>query len=233
MTALDRRAAAFRLAAVIAFAFAGLMTTAPARAQYTEQQELVDRARITLQTMLNDTEFRELPPYIRAARGVLIFPELVKGGFIIGAEGGSGVMLVRGGDGVWSSPSFVALAAGSIGLQIGGQVSEVVFTVMNAKAVEAILQQNFSLGADASIAVGPVGKGVTTATTSTSFVKDIYSFARTKGLFGGGSFEGAGFIERASWNTAYYGPGATARAILLERRFHNPAADPLRAVLPR
>jgi lipid-binding SYLF domain-containing protein len=183
--------------------------------------------------MLNDAEFLELHHYMRNARAVLIFPELVKGGFIIGAEGGSGVFLVRGGDGVWSSPSFVALAAGSIGLQIGGQVSEVIFTVMNAKAVESILNRNFTLGADASIAVGPVGKGVETATTSSSFVRDVYAFSRTKGLYGGGSFEGAGMIERASWNTAYYGPGATARAIVLERRFHNPGADPLRMALPR
>src|SRR3546814_7896369 len=84
-----------------------------------------------------DKEFFELPKFIKAAKGILIVPQLVKGGFIIGAEGGSGVFLARGTDGSWSPPAFYTLGAGSIGLQIGGEVKEVVFVMMSDKAVRS------------------------------------------------------------------------------------------------
>src|SRR3546814_2006726 len=97
-----------------------------------------------------DKEFFELPKFIKAAKGILIVPQLVKGGFIIGAEGGSGVFLARGTDGSWSPPAFYTLGAGSIGLQIGGEVKEVVFVMMSDKAVDAMLSSEFKLGADRS-----------------------------------------------------------------------------------
>jgi lipid-binding SYLF domain-containing protein len=186
----------------------------------TPQQELVDKSRITFEKLITSVEFGELPGYMKSAKAVLIFPELYKGGFVLGAEGGSGVLSVRGAEG-WSQPAFYDLAAGSIGLQIGGQVSEVVLTVMSDKAVQAVLTDQMKFGGDMSIAVGPIGKGLS-AETTTNFQADVYSFAKTAGLFGGVSFEGAGILKKDDWNHAYYGQGATPRGIVVEGKYKNP-----------
>ena len=133
-------------------------------------------------------------------------------------------------DGTWSNPAFYTLAAGSIGLQIGGEVSEVVFTLMNDGAVQSIIDNEVKLGADVSVAVGPLGRGLE-ASTTTNFDADIYAFSRTVGLFGGGAFEGAKLFERESYNNGYYANGATPRAITIERKFNNPQSSELRKAL--
>jgi len=120
-------------------ALLGLLTVQPLQAQAaSEAQELVDKTRLTVEKLLADPDFAELRPYVERAHAVLVIPQLIKGGFIIGGEGGSGTLLAKGTDGTWSSPAFYTLAAGSIGLQIGGQVSEVIFTVMNEGALNAM-----------------------------------------------------------------------------------------------
>ena len=194
-------------------------------------EELVAESRFSIERLLGDPNLPDLKTYVKNARGVLIIPELVKGGFIVGAEGGSGVLMVRGSDGTWSSPAFYTLAAASFGLQIGGQVSEVVFTLMNDGAVQALLANEFKLGVDASAAVGPFGLGIE-ASTTTNLDADIYAFARTVGLFGGGSLEGAKLFSRDSWNDTYYGASASPRAVVIERAFFNPQAEQLRSAVP-
>jgi len=196
----------------------------------TRQQELIDKSRITFEKLITSVEFGELPGYMKRAKAVMIFPELYKGGFILGAEGGYGVLSARlggtaGGQG-WSPPAFYDLAAGSLGLQIGGQVSEVVFTIMSDKALGAVLDDQLKFGGDMSIAVGPIGKGIG-ADPTTNMQADVYSFAKTAGLFGGVSFEGAGIIKKDDWNRAYYGQGATPRGIVMENKFKNPNAQGL------
>lgn len=186
----------------------------------TKQQELVEKARLTFEKLITSIEFGELPGYTKKAKAIMIFPELYKGGFILGAEGGKGVLLARRGGG-WSQPAFYDLAAGSLGLQIGGQVSEVVLTIMSDKALDAVIDDQLKFGGDMSIAVGPIGKGIG-ADTTTNFQADVYSFAKTAGLFGGVSFEGAGILKDDKWNAAYYGQGATARAVVLEGKHKNP-----------
>ncbi len=194
-------------------------------------EELVEESRFSVERMLADSSLSELKGYMERARGVLIIPELVKAGFFVGAEGGSGVLLARGGDGTWSAPVFYTLAAGSFGLQFGGQVSEVVFTLMTDGAVAAMLDNEIKLGVDFSIAVGPFGKGVE-ASTTTNLSDDVYAFSKAVGLFGGGAFEGAKIFSRQEWNDAYYGSAASPRAVVIERAFFNSHADKLRNALP-
>jgi SH3 domain-containing YSC84-like protein 1 len=196
-------------------------------AALSDQQEIVDKARITFDKLITSPEFAELPGYVKKAKAVIVFPSLIKGGFIIGAEGGSGVLMVRDDKLGWSYPAFYTLAAGSLGLQIGGEVSEVVLTIMSDKALDAVIDNQMKFGGDVSIAAGPLGKGLEAGTT-TNLDADVYSFAKTSGLFGGLSLEGAGVLKRDSWNTSYYGTGATPYAILIQRRFTNPNAQPLR-----
>ena len=116
-------------------------------------------------------------------------------------------------------------------LQIGGQVSQVVLTVMNQGAVDAILKSQFKLGADASIAVGPIGKGVE-ASTTINLELDVYAFSKSQGLFGGGALEGAAILKREGWNSEYYGGQPTPRDIVIDRKVANSKADRLRAALP-
>jgi len=194
-------------------------------------EELVEESRFTVERLLTDPDRPEIRPVVEKARGVLIIPEIIKGALIFGAEGGSGVLLVRGSDGTWSSPAFYTLAAASFGLQAGGQVSETIFTLMNDGAINAFMSDEFKLGADASVAVGPLGAGIE-ASTTTHFDKDIYAFSRASGLFGGGSLEGAKIITRQDLNDAYYGTVTTPREIVLERKYFNRGADALRKALP-
>ena len=221
---------ALRLAAAALFAltFAGAPTDARA---YTEAEGLVTEAQLTVDRLMADKDFFELPKFIKAAKGIFIVPELVKGGFILGAEGGTGVFLARGTDGSWSPPAFYTLGAGSIGLQIGGEVKETVFVLMSDKAVDAMLSSEFKLGADASVTVGPMGRGIE-ASRSTDFSSDIYAFSKSVGLFGGGSLEGAKIFTRKSLNESYYATGATPKEIVIDRKFTNLQADSLRTVLP-
>lgn len=213
-----------------ALLFISLGGTALAQAE-SESEALVTESRLSVDRLMADKDFFQLPNFIKNAKGIYIVPQLVKGGFIIGAEGGSGVFLARGTDGSWSAPAFYTLAAGSIGLQIGGEVKEVVFVLMSDKAVDAMLSSEFKLGADASISVGPIGRGVE-ASRTTDLTSDIYAFSKSVGLFGGGALEGAKIFERESLNTGYYGSGATARSIVIDRKFSNAQADKLRETLP-
>lgn len=224
--------------AFLAMAFAAAASlmaagAAPARANdLADAEELVDEAFHVLRGMLQSNEFEALPRYLENAQGVMIYPSLVKGGFIIGGEGGNGLLMVRGSDGSWSSPAFYTLAAGSIGLQIGGQVSKAVLTIMNEGAVRSMMEDGFKFGGDISVAVGPIGKGLEASTTG-NFDEDVYVFSEAVGLFGGGSLEGTGLFETNTYNYAYYDSGqATPYAVAVERRYSNTQADRLRNLLP-
>ena len=217
------------LLAAAALALAGL-TAAPAAAD-TDQEILVTEAQWTLEKLLKDENLGNMPKFLNQARAVYIIPSLYKGGFVLGAEGGKGVVLAKGADGTWSSPAFYTMAGGSIGLQIGGQVSEVVLTIMNDAALKAIIEDNFKLGGDVSIAMGPIGAGIEAGTT-TNFDADVYAFSHAVGLYGGGSIEGNAIFNEDEDNQTYYGTAAPPEAILLERRFNNPQSEPLRKLLP-
>jgi len=202
---------------------------APATAQKAEQ-EIVDKARIAVDSLRRDSDHPSLNPTLAKAKAVLIIPSLLKAGFILGGEGGSGVLLARTADGGWSGPAFYTLASGSVGLQIGAQDAEVIFLVMTDKGLKQVIQSQFKLGADASVAVGPKGAGVEAATTL-AMGADIYSFARARGAFAGGSFEGSYIAAREEWNKAYHGQALSVEDIVLHNKAPNPGADALKQAL--
>jgi len=234
MKADETPSVAGRRRTVFAAAVAAVMlgfALANSAAATTPAEELVEKSRFSVERVLADPDMQKLKSIVQQARGVVIIPQLVKGGFIVGAEGGSGVFMARSADGSWSSPAFYTLAAGSFGLQIGGQVSEVVFVLMTDGAVEALLGNELKLGVDAGVAIGPLGMGLE-ASTTTNLGADIYAFSKSVGLFGGVAFEGAKLISRNSWNDAYYGAPAPARAVVIEQLFFNAQAERLRHALP-
>ena len=205
---------------------AAMLFAAPARAA-TDQEELVSDALRTVDMLVQS---HDTGPYVRnylqQAKAVLILPAMLKGAFFVGAEGGTGVLLARG-NGGWSYPAFYVVGSGSFGLQLGGQASQMMLIIMTDKALTAVLDGKVKLGADLSAAMGPVGVGAEAATTI-NMGADIYSYSLAKGAYLGASVEGAVVYHREQWNFADYDPSATPRGIVLDGRYANPQADPLR-----
>ena len=211
------------------------MWSAPLSASTDESEanELVDKARITVQRLGRDSDVGpNLRRFLAQAKAVLIFPTLIKGAFLVGGEGGSGVLLTRDEKGSWSYPAFYTMASVSFGLQIGGQTAEAMLLIHTDGAVESVLEDQMKLGADASVAAGPIGAGIDGATTS-NVGPDILPFSTSQGFFAGASLEGAVIARRQDWNRAFYKAGATPHAIVIERAHANPAADELREALSR
>lgn len=207
--------------------------TAPGHAQSSPQQRLVDLARLTVESFLDDTNQKPMRVYVQNAYGVLIVPEMLKAGFILGVEHGRGVLLARDTQtGTWSDPVFYDLYGGSLGLQLGGQTSDAIFTIMNPAAIDKLMSSRFQLGADASIAAGRVGAGVGAGTTI-QFGEDIYVFSRTAGLYGGVSVDGTVVLPLDGWNEAYYGRKVAPPAVLRGEVTAGGGADALREALNR
>jgi len=208
-----------------------LALSSPARA-LSEQQELIDKSVITIEKMSARDDIKDhVRKYLREARGVFVIPALIKGAFIIGGEGGTGVLMAKGGGNQWSYPAFYTMGAVSFGLQAGGQVSETILIIMTAKGLTSILDNKVKLGGDLSAAVGPYGVGVEGSTT-TAVGADIITYSIGKGAFLGGSVEGAVIEHRDAMNYEYYNDTtATPKAILLDGKFNNPQADRIRQVM--
>ena len=192
---------------------------------------LVSRAADSVERMKLDPNLKVLMTHLDTARAVVVLPHVYKAGFFGGAEGGSGVLLARQPGGGWSGPAFYTLAAGSFGLQIGIQDTEVVLIVRSEKALNAILQHQAKLGADGGITVGVFGAGVEGATT-TNVGADVLAIARSRlGLYGGVTLEGSGLVRRNDLNEAVHGPGVTPQAVVQGGGNRFAPADRLRQML--
>ena len=213
-----------------------LAAAMPARADdRAEAQALVDNATLAVQEMLTTGDpaaIADAQRLLRRARAALVCPRIFRAGFILGGEAGGCVLLARDAAGSWSSPAFYGLASGSLGLQLGVQDMQVLMLVMSDAGLAALMDSQFKLGADASVAVATIGAGLEGSTTSAGGA-DIVALARTRGLFAGIALEGSLLTNRSEWNRAYYGREASPRQVVVAMQAHNPGADPLRAVLMR
>jgi lipid-binding SYLF domain-containing protein len=204
----------------------------PAASEDGELASLVDRAKTTLDNFAADANMTWFRDHIKEAKGVFIVPRMWKGAFFFGGEGGTGVFLAKNEEtGEWSDPAFYTMGTASIGFQFGVQASEIVLLAMTQRGVESMLTNTFKLGADVSVAAGPVGAGVEGATAVLS--ADMVTFSRTKGLFGGISLEGAVIAVRDESNRRYYGKDVRPTEILMMRTVSNPQSANLRATLAR
>jgi len=186
-----------------------------------ETRQLVDRARLTIESFTADPNMEGFRSQVKRAKGVYIAPQVLRGAFVLGVSGGSGVFLVRDEKGgQWNGPAFYTIGEASLGLQAGGDASEVVLLAMSQRGVTALLSTSAKLGADAGIAVGPVGVGASAATANLS--ADIIIYARAKGLYAGISLDGAVVATRDALNKAYYGKDVTPTDILIRRAVANP-----------
>ena len=197
-----------------------------------EQQQLVDRATLAAQELLNDRDGRDAQGVLRRARAVMICPQIFRAGFLLGGQGGSCVLSARDGAGSWSAPAFYGLGGGSIGFQAGVQDAQVIFIIMTDKGLQAVMDSQFKLGADATATFVDLGGGVEGATTA-ALRADIVGFTRARGLFAGVSLGGSLMSTKSDWNQSYYGRPYAAQQIVIGMEATNPAADPLREVLSR
>ena len=209
---------------------APLAATSPTAWALSSEEELVERSRLSLTSLTGDPRYQPVQPFVAAAKAVYIVPELYRGGFLFGAEGGAGVMLRRLESGQWSYPAFYLIAGGSFGLQIGGQIAELVLAIMSDRGLQAVLDRQVRLGADASASIIAIGAGLEAA-TGLDLDADMYGFMKAQGLFAGLSLEGSVITPQRNRNIRYYGSGVTAEAVL-NGEHANPQADALRAALP-
>lgn len=190
---------------------------------YSKPQELVDQSLTVLKRFASREEFDSFFTLAQDAKGIFLLPQMLKGGFVVGGSGGSGVLLAKQKNGTdWSYPAFYTMGAVSVGLQIGAESSQVMLLVMTEKGMDKMLSNSFKLGADVTVAVGPVGGGAKAATA------DILSFSIAKGAYTGASVEGAIIKSRDKWNETYYGKKVSPADIFVRSSATNPAADELR-----
>lgn len=156
------------------------------------------------------------------AAAVVVIPDLLKAGFIVGAKSGDGVISVRNGKG-WSHPAFVNMDGGSIGWQIGVESTDLVLVFMDEKHVKELLNGEFTLGGEASVAVGPVGRQAS-AGTNDDFNSSVYAYSRSKGVFAGISVDGSKISIDKDENALMYGAGTTANDVLYTQHAKAPKA---------
>jgi lipid-binding SYLF domain-containing protein len=226
----------FRAAALAITLLAGTAasTLAPApsaqAASLSDAKELVAASQFAFDDLMDHGTNATIRSLLKDAKGVMIFPSVIKGAVGIGGEGGSGVLMVRGQDGVWSYPAFYHMSSISLGFQLGGQETRFLMILMTDRAVQKVMTGNTQIGGDLSAAA--VESGVEKSTGTTTGRRDIYYHAETEGgLFAGVSVEGSRIKARNKMASKYYGYQVSPRDIVIERRVTNPQAEDLRTAI--
>ncbi|MBJ6750559.1 lipid-binding SYLF domain-containing protein [Geomonas anaerohicana] len=173
----------------------------------------VQKAADVLQAIMKIPEKGIPPALLRDAKAVAIIPGVIKGAFVVGGRHGTGVLSVRKEDNTWSDPIFVSITGGSVGWQVGATSTDLILVFKELTNVNKLLQGKFTLGADAGVAAGPVGRKVEAATDIT-FKSGILSYSRSRGLFAGLSLEGAALQVDDEAAAAYYGKEVSAQDIM-------------------
>src|ERR1700726_1207875 len=192
-----------------------LLTTTLFAANNKEQNRL-ENSGVVMQEIMNTPE--NIPKDVmEKAKCVIVFPSVLKAAFVVGGSYGRGAMVCRTGKefkGPWGAPAMFALEGGSIGFQIGGQATDLVLLIMNERGASSILSSKVKLGADASVAAGPVGRDAS-ADTDAYMRSEILSYSRTRGLFAGISLEGSTLRPDDDATADVYGRKITPKEIVL------------------
>lgn len=217
------------VSSVVVLVLLACIATPAIAADSDEAQGIVDRARVTFNNLMRDQNYTWLHEHLKEAKGLLIFPQVLKAGFFLGGSGGTGVLVVKDEKtGDWSQPAFYTIGSVTFGLQIGGEAAEVIMMAMSRKAIDSLFASSFKLGGDTSIALGPVGIGAKGNVTA-----DFISFAKSKGLYAGLNLEGSMVDIRNSLNKAYYGKDVRPVDIVVKKDVVNEGSAELRETLKK
>jgi lipid-binding SYLF domain-containing protein len=186
----------------LAIVFA-ILSASAAYAATTEERRVLDATDI-LDQLLRIPEQGVPTRLLSRAHAVAVIPGVLKVGFGLGVRRGKGILVVRQADNSWSNPAFITLTGGSFGFQAGAQSSDIILVFKNRASVDSITQGKLTLGADASVSAGPVGRTAAAATDWT-FRSEVFSYSRSRGLFAGVALDGAGLTMDRQANAAFYG----------------------------
>jgi lipid-binding SYLF domain-containing protein len=222
-----------RITAFLTIALTLTFGSATALADAKTEQRL-DDCRQVFESFANLTE-QAIPVWLlERSYGIVVVPKLIKGALGVGGRGGRGVMAVRNPDGTWSNPVFVTLAGVNFGFQFGVQSTDVVMVLMSRQSIEGIAGGKVTLGADASVAAGPVGRAAA-ATTDATFKAQVLSYSRNEGIFAGVALDGTVIAVDDGSNETAYGVSDVLPSQILEGRIASapPAAKEFTAALNR
>ncbi len=180
-----------------------LMAALPAAGATREEKRVADATDV-IDQLIRIPEQTVPPILLSRAYAVAVIPNVIKVGFGLGARRGKGIIVIRREDSSWSNPAFITLTGGSFGWQIGAQSTDIILVFKTRKGVDGISNGKFTLGADASIAAGPVGRHTEFA-TDIQFKAEVFSYSRSRGIFAGIALEGAGITMDRVANAAFYG----------------------------
>ncbi|MCH7829573.1 MAG: lipid-binding SYLF domain-containing protein [Proteobacteria bacterium] len=179
-----------------------MLLSSTADAASREEKRVGDAADV-LEQFLRIPEKTIPPALLSRAYGVAVIPNVVKAAFGLGIRRGKGIIVIRQDDNSWSNPAFITLTGGSVGWQIGAQSTDIILVFKTRKGVAGIENGQLTLGVDASIAAGPLGRHTGIA-TDIEFKAEVYSYSRSRGLFAGIALEGAGLTMDRMANAAFY-----------------------------
>jgi lipid-binding SYLF domain-containing protein len=208
---------------------ADLGATPAANPEAADAAQFVSASRSSLARFLVDPEMAWFREHLGEARALLIVPRRVRAGLLFGGSGGVGILVAKDpATGEWGQPVFYNLGGASVGFQIGGDRSELILLVRSEEALDAFLSKRFQLGAEASVAAGPVGAG-----TGEQVDEEIVAFVRSKGLYAGAAIEGTMIRPADERNRAFYGRDVSPVDILVRQNVASEEALGLREDLAR
>jgi len=184
-------------------------------ADVSERNEALNMANqaITVLDKIEQSPDHAIPQdLLRNAKAVAVVPTVVKAGFVIGARHGEGLVSVRRSDGTWSYPVFIDMSGGSVGFQAGVSSTDVILVFRTERGVNGLVHSKFTLGANAAVAAGPVGRNAH-ASTDAQLHAEIYSYSRSRGLFAGVALDGTAMTIDYDAMEAVYGSGITPRRV--------------------
>jgi lipid-binding SYLF domain-containing protein len=217
-----KKLTAFPLVILLAFAPA-LAGPAAAKEDPSNQVKKIDDAVRALEEMMKESDKSIPVSLIEGCAGIAILPDVIKAGLFIGGRHGKGVLLVRTPDGGWSDPAFVDIKGGSVGWQAGVQSADIVLVFRTPRSIDNIAEGKFTLGADAGIAAGPLGRSAE-ASTDSDLKAEILSYSRSRGLYAGLTLQGSSLQEDSKANRNFYGTEISMRDIFAGKAGTVPAA---------
>ena len=214
-----------RTLSVLAIIFAVTAIVGPLRAQQSDDEKERVREAITILDEIMAAADKAIPKSVMdKAEGIAVFPRLLKGGLGVGGQHGRGILSVRDkSTGAWSNPGFLTINGGSFGAQIGFQSIDLVLVIENQRGLEQLVKNQFKVGADASVAAGPVGRDASAA-TDIQMRAQILSYSRTRGLFAGVTLNGATIRQDRDANERFYGVAYRTGQIVFDGMGGSPEA---------
>lgn len=215
---------ALPVAIVLLLAVTAIVNPLVAQESSVDEVKRINDATIILEEIMGASDKAVPRSIIEKAEGIAVFPSMLKGGLVVGAQHGRGILSVRNKQtGEWSSPAFLSITGGSFGMQIGAQAIDLVLVVNGQRGLEQLVKNQFKIGADAAVAAGPVGRDAS-ASTDLQMRAAILSYSRSRGLFAGVTLNGSTIRQDRDANERVYGIGYRTGQIVFDGMAGSPDA---------